>query len=490
MEGTSDATEQPQRYTRDVDPDGLDSISRLARRIAPGTEVLDLGCGPGALGRYLRRAKDCRVDGVELDPRAAAEAARHYRTVEIVDLEAEPLAARFGERRYDYIVCADVLEHLRDPSALAAQLPSLLKPTGKILLSLPNVGYAGLVGALMNGEFEYRDSGLLDSTHLRFFTRRSLWRWLAENDLEVVGLETVTMPLASSEFDELEGLPPSSRRALLAMPDALTYQFIVETTPGRGPQPTGMAEELGEAAFTYTARLHCRVPSPGAAVPAIAVRGRVGVDRQRLAFPIPPQRLELATLRLSPADRAGFLRVHEISLLDAQRQSIWRWDPQQQIATTASHGVHVVRDEDVAAGQLLAVVGDDAWLELPIPREQLVSLRQGGTLEVELGWPQSPDAFLVLRRLLRGDGQIDRIAEISAERDALRARVEMAADARATLEALTEDMRGHIRTLNHEIAAMQKELRAAHAKIEKFDRSLTHRLARPVYGIMDKLRRP
>ncbi|HEX9101786.1 MAG TPA: methionine biosynthesis protein MetW, partial [Polyangia bacterium] len=102
-------------YFRQVDPHGQDSLAKIAQRIAPGTTVLDLGCGPGALGARLAADKRCIVDGVEGNAEAAALARPHYRDLVVGDLEREPLAAHFADRRYDYIVCADVLEHLRDP---------------------------------------------------------------------------------------------------------------------------------------------------------------------------------------------------------------------------------------------------------------------------------------------------------------------------------------------------------------------------------------
>ena len=97
-----------------------DSLARLARQIRPGSRVLDLGAGPGVLGRYLTEALDCTVDGVEYNPVAVAEAASWYRQLECADLESIALTERFAGQRYDFILCADILEHLRQPGALLA----------------------------------------------------------------------------------------------------------------------------------------------------------------------------------------------------------------------------------------------------------------------------------------------------------------------------------------------------------------------------------
>src|SRR2546423_11176399 len=144
------------RYDRSAELEGEDSLSEIARLIAPGATVLDLGAATGKLGAYLRERKSCVCDGVEVDPKAAAVARPYYRTLLEIDLEHSELANHFPSGTYDAIVCADVLEHLREPGRILDQLSPLLAPGGRVLLSIPNVGYAGLIASLMHGEFEYR----------------------------------------------------------------------------------------------------------------------------------------------------------------------------------------------------------------------------------------------------------------------------------------------------------------------------------------------
>lgn len=205
------------------------SLVKIARWVRPASKVLDIGCGPGILGRYLTQTLNCRVDGIENNSAAAQLAAPWYRRLIAADLEQAVLTDLFPGERYDYIICADVLEHLCNPDHILTQAVMLLAADGRFLLSIPNVSYAGLIAELLAGEFRYRPLGLLDETHLRFFTRKSLERWLSNHGLTICRQENIILDIAFSEFSHcLDDLPPILVDALLARPDALTYQFIVE----------------------------------------------------------------------------------------------------------------------------------------------------------------------------------------------------------------------------------------------------------------------
>ena len=169
-------------YQRDIAAGERNSLTVLATHIPPGARVLDLGCGSGALGRFLTAAGpggDVTLDGLTINPDEAQLAAQHYRHIEVANLETCELTRLFAPAGYDAIICADVLEHIRHPQRVLASCRALLAPGGRVLLSIPNTGYAGLIAELMAGEFRYRPEGLLDETHLRFFTRQTLMRFLA-----------------------------------------------------------------------------------------------------------------------------------------------------------------------------------------------------------------------------------------------------------------------------------------------------------------------
>lgn len=135
--------------------------------------VLDVGCWNGTLGRTLIRECGAVVDGIERDAEQAATALNNgYRAVEVIDLDRELPAE--SDRRYDFILFGDVLEHLVHPDAVLAAISRRLKPGGRVLVSLPNIAFAGNRVSHLLGRWDYRDYGILDRTHLRFFTKRTM----------------------------------------------------------------------------------------------------------------------------------------------------------------------------------------------------------------------------------------------------------------------------------------------------------------------------
>jgi 2-polyprenyl-3-methyl-5-hydroxy-6-metoxy-1,4-benzoquinol methylase len=155
-------------YPDYANPDLLNKIPLSCRT------VLDVGCAQGALAAaYLRRNPNARVLGIDSDPQSAAEAARRMSEVACVDVEANPMPFAVPDG-IDCIIYGDILEHLRDPWTLLKTHAALLTPGGTVLVCMPNIEHWAFAYKLLNGTFDYQDEGILDRTHLRWFTPRTM----------------------------------------------------------------------------------------------------------------------------------------------------------------------------------------------------------------------------------------------------------------------------------------------------------------------------
>lgn len=148
----------------------LDFVEKL--RTGPQSAVLELGCGAGGTGRaVLAAGKAGRYVGLELDPSAARVAAEHLTQVLVGDVQATDLAPLAGQ--FDALIISEVLEHLADPWTTLRRLADCVKPDGQVLASSPNIAHWSIIRNLLRGRFEYREAGVMDQTHLRWFTPAS-----------------------------------------------------------------------------------------------------------------------------------------------------------------------------------------------------------------------------------------------------------------------------------------------------------------------------
>lgn len=206
-----------------TDPYGAHQL--LIRHCAGSASVLDAGCSAGTIARELVKA-GAVVDGIEYDPEAAREAAAVCRRVLVGDLETVSLD--FPLAAYDAVLLADVIEHLREPVAAMARLRPHLKPGGRLIVSTPNVANWSSRLLHLAGRWDYQERGLMDRTHLRFFTKRTLLAAVQAAGYRVVEMD-VTCPLPVLRRE------PFNRAAHwlgLRWKNLLAYQFIVVATPG------------------------------------------------------------------------------------------------------------------------------------------------------------------------------------------------------------------------------------------------------------------
>jgi 2-polyprenyl-3-methyl-5-hydroxy-6-metoxy-1,4-benzoquinol methylase len=220
------------RYAHEIDPNGGSAAAVLARMVEPGQRVLELGTGPGTVTRILH-AKGCKVTGVEMDPETLATCAPFCERTVQANLEDPQWAAPLAGDSFDVIICADVLEHLRNPRPLLNQLHGFLKPGGSVLMSLPNASHLTVVASLLGGRFPYQKNGLLDHTHLKFYGREDLDALLRECGLLWQHWHTVQVDPAQAELKTYWHQLDEATQALLKTKcaDGEVYQHVVRAQP-------------------------------------------------------------------------------------------------------------------------------------------------------------------------------------------------------------------------------------------------------------------
>ena len=220
------------RYAHEIDPNGGSAAAVLARMVQPGQRVLELGTGPGTVTRILH-SKGCKVTGVEMDAETLATCAPFCERTLQANLEDPQWASPLAGETFDAIICADVLEHLRDPRPLLLQLPTFLKPGGQVLMSLPNASHLTVVASLLSGRFPYQKNGLLDHTHLKFYGREDLELLLRECGLLWQHWHTVQVDPAQAELKAYWQQLPEADQAFLKAKcaDGEVYQHVVRAQP-------------------------------------------------------------------------------------------------------------------------------------------------------------------------------------------------------------------------------------------------------------------
>lgn len=231
------------KYQTVVDPAAANSShSIIAKLVGSDKTVLDVGCATGYLARILID-QGCTVSGIEYDREAGEQAQPLLKELVIGDLNHLTLPEAFPESTFDVVVFGDVLEHLMDPASVLRQATDLLAPGGSIVVSLPNVAHGSVRLALLQGAWTYQETGLLDETHIRFFTLDGVEALLDSAGLVATEMAAVVLdPLGVEVKVDQSRLPDGVVDWVRRQPQASTYQFVLravpESTPGARPVHT------------------------------------------------------------------------------------------------------------------------------------------------------------------------------------------------------------------------------------------------------------
>jgi len=196
--------------------------------IGAGKEILELGCATGYVTRLLSQGRHCRVTGIEYMADAAELARPYCQKLIVGDVESPGILEQVNGP-YDVILAGDILEHLRYPDRVLAQLRPALHPDGYWVISVPNIAHWSVRKELLLGRFNFTQRGIMDASHLRWFTIQTLTEMLNHTGYTLLRLEAVyTLPM--QDILKLRGLASRLQRTKFAQ-GLFGYQLVAQAGP-------------------------------------------------------------------------------------------------------------------------------------------------------------------------------------------------------------------------------------------------------------------
>lgn len=190
-----------------------------------GLTILDVGCATGVNGQFLKDKNIAKeVIGIEMDPMMAKEAQKKIDRIIVGNIEHSTVISELEERKFDFILLGDVIEHLYNPWEVLNKLIAFLSENGKIIISVPNIQHIELfINVYLKGEWPYNDRGIFDKTHLRWFTYKNILKLEEICDLKIEKIER------KYRFRDRKGaeFPLYGKVLKKLFPSVFTFQYIV-----------------------------------------------------------------------------------------------------------------------------------------------------------------------------------------------------------------------------------------------------------------------
>ena len=484
---------------------GAGSHERLLQMVSPNATVLECGPAYGVMTKYMKEVLHCKVYIIEVDPESYAHALSYAAGGVCADIEDDAWMDQFEAGGFDYIIYADVLEHLCNPQAVLAKMRKFLKPDGAVLLSVPNIAHGDIIMNLLCDQFNYTPLGLLDNTHIHFFTYKSLREMIAAAGYILSYEYAGRKELFTTEQGAF--LPKEQRADLLSALSGHTtadiLQFICRLTlTGTGPAPDLFAAGGFTIPFGTKANFYFDDGSGFSVETARSCCGQAA-DGGRIVFDVPlPERC--VAVRYDPVE--GYPCV-----------------VRESCASVDGSWMTVVPLNGVLMGGMAAFQNPDPQMLIKTPAggrtlhlEVFVTALSCGNL---LGSSKvTMDIFREARRLLTEKDMAlegkDRViaekerafqAESDRLKEAVKSREAGIADQKALLEAAwrhSADMERQLQLSQGELAQCRVEQREAAVEIERLKNSLGElqeaygeisnaffwKISKPLRWLLDKVR--
>lgn len=197
-----------------IDRQSLDLIPRKS-------SVLDIGCATGFIGNYLKKHKNCKITGVELGKNEAKIAKNRINKLIVGNIEDEQTIYKIKEK-YDIVFASSVIEHLKDPLGALKTWKKFIKKEGFLIVTTSNIAHWSIRLKLLRGNFNYEDYGILDNTHLRFYTIKTFKKLVRDSgyNIDYFSIDPVS-----------GGFPKLCKILSIFFPNIFAYQMLIVAKP-------------------------------------------------------------------------------------------------------------------------------------------------------------------------------------------------------------------------------------------------------------------
>lgn len=200
---------------------------KVLSKIAPNSLVLECGCANGYMTKFLRDNMGCRVHIIEINQYDYIAASQYAETSCLGDLNETHWSKHFNGNHYDYILFADVLEHLYDPVSVLCEASRLLKDDGKIVISFPNICHNDILINMFYDHWQYHTLGLLDNTHIKFIGLNDIDQMSGRAGLRIVDRDYKIVPTQFTEQKRNGPIDDNLMALLKQRPNGEVYQFVI-----------------------------------------------------------------------------------------------------------------------------------------------------------------------------------------------------------------------------------------------------------------------
>lgn len=204
------------------------NVGLIMSHIKENSFVLECGCASGYMTKYLAEKKKCVTHIVEIDPECCEKASQYAVDWYCGDLEENGWLRYYGSYpSYDYILFADVLEHLRNPLEVLKKAITLLRDNGKVIISIPNICHNDILIRMFFNDWQYTGLGLLDETHIHFWGVNQLARFIDEAGMKITSYEAVAVPTQCTEQKYQAEIPDEILNVLKKRQYGEVYQWVI-----------------------------------------------------------------------------------------------------------------------------------------------------------------------------------------------------------------------------------------------------------------------